>query len=90
MLTGLSQQGRARQGRRLVRRMAASWDGGNGETLERVGVGVRVGRAVGWEVAGVAGLLLRGGGAVVAPLRVYHDLRGAGGLGGSGGWRQGL
>lgn len=89
-LTGLSQQRRARKGRRLVRGMAAGWDGGNSKTLERVGVGVRVGRAVRGEVAGVAGFFFCGGGAVVAPLRVDHDLRGAGGLGGGGGWRQGL
>lgn len=70
--------------------MAAGWDGGNGETLERVGVGVRVGWPVWGEVAGVAGFFFCGGGAVVAPLRVDHDLRGAGGLGGGGGWGQGL
>lgn len=74
VLTSLSQQGRARQGRRLVRWMAAGWDGGYSKTLERVGMGVRVGRAVGWEVAGVAGFLFCGGGAMVAPLRVHHDL----------------
>lgn len=89
-LTGLSQQRRARQGRRLVRWMAAGWDGGNSKTLEWVGMGVRVGRTVGREVAGVAGFFFCGGGAVVAPLRVNHDLRRAGGLGGGGGWRQGL
>lgn len=70
--------------------MAAGWDGGNSKTLEWVGMGVRVSRAVGREVAGVAGFVVCGGGAVVAPLRVNHDLRGAGGLGGGGGWRQGL
>lgn len=70
--------------------MAAGRDGGDGKALEWVGVGVRVGRAVGGEVAGVAGFLFCGGGAVVAPLRVDHDLRGAGGLGGGGGWGQGL
>lgn len=53
-------------------------------------MGVRVGRAVWGQVAGVAGLLLCGGGAVVAPLGVGHDLRRAGGLGGGGGWREGL
>ena len=42
------------------------------------------------KVAGVAGLLLCGGGSVVAALRVGQDLRGAGGLGGGGGWREGL
>jgi len=55
-----------------------------------VGVGVRVGRAVGGQVAGVAALLLGGGGAVVAALGVGHDLRGAGRLGGGGGRREGL
>lgn len=45
---------------------------------------------MGGQVAGVAGLLLCGGGAVVAALGVGHDLRGAGGLGGGGGWREGL
>lgn len=89
-LTGLSQQRRARQGRRLVGWMAAGWDGGNSKTLEWVGMGMRVGRAVGGQVAGVAGFLFCGGGAVVAPLRVNHDLRGAGGLGGGGGRRRGL
>lgn len=90
LLTGLSQQGSAGQGGRLVRWMAGGWDGRYGEALEWVGVGVRVGRAVGGQVAGVAGLLLCGGGAVVAPLGVGHDLRRAGGLGGGGGWREGL
>lgn len=70
--------------------MAAGWHGGNSKTLEWVGMGVRVGRAVGGEVAGVAGFFFCGGGAVVASLRVDHDLRGAGGLGGGGGRRQGL
>lgn len=70
--------------------MAAAWDGGNSKTLERVGMGVRVGRAVGRKVAGVTGLLFCGGGAMVAPLGVNHDVRRAGGLRGGGGWRQGL
>lgn len=65
--------------------MAAGWDGGNSKTLERVGV--RVGRAVRGKVAGVTGFLFCGGGTMVAPLRVNHDLRRAGGLGGGGGWR---
>lgn len=42
------------------------------------------------QVTGVAGLLLCGGRAVVAALGVSHDLRGAGGLGGGGGWRERL
>lgn len=70
--------------------MACGRDCRYSEALERVGVGVRVGRAVGGQVAGVAGLLLCGGGAVVAALGVGKDLRGAGGLGGGGGWREGL
>lgn len=51
---------------------------------------MRVGRAVGGQVAGVAGLLLGGGGAVVAALGVDQDLRRAGDLGGGGGKRKGL
>lgn len=90
LLTGLSQQGSAGQGRRLVRWMAGGWDRRHGKALEWVRVGVRVGWAVGRQVAGVAGLLLSGGGAVVAPLGVDHDLRWAGGLRGGGGWREGL
>lgn len=86
----LSQQGSAGQGRRLIGWMAGGWDRRYCEALEWVGVGVWVGRAVGGQVAGVAGLLLCGGGAVVAALRVGHDLRGARGLGGSGGYREGL
>lgn len=70
--------------------MAEGWDGRHGEALERVGVGVRVGRAVGGQVAGVAGLLLGGGGAVVAALGVGQDLGRAGDLGGGGGGREGL
>lgn len=70
--------------------MAAAWDGGNSKTLERVGMGVWMGRAVGRKVAGITWLLLCGGGAMVAPLGVNHDLRRAGGLRGGGGWRQGL
>lgn len=70
--------------------MACGWDCRYSEALEWVRVGVRVGRAVGRQVAGVAGLLLSGGGAVVAPLGVGHDLRGAGGLRGGGGGREGL
>lgn len=89
-LTGLSQQGGAGQGGRLETRVAAGWDGGHGEALERVGVGVRVGWAVRRQVAGVAGLLLGGAGAMVAALGVGHDLRWAGGLGGGGGRREGL
>lgn len=42
------------------------------------------------QVARVAGLLLCGGGAVVAALGVSQNLGGAGGLGGGGGWREGL
>lgn len=45
---------------------------------------------MGGQVAGVAGLLFCGGGAVVAALWVGQDLRGAGDLGGGGGWREGL
>lgn len=70
--------------------MAAAWDGGNSKTLQWVGMGVRVGRAVGRKVAGVTGLLFGGGGAMVAALGVNHDLRRAGGLRGGGGWRLGL
>ena len=90
VLTGLSQQGSAGQGRRLVRWMTGGWDRRYGKALERVGMGVRVSWAVRGQVAGVAGLLLCGGGAVIAALGVGHDLRGAGGLGGGGGWREGL
>lgn len=70
--------------------MGAGWNGGHGEALEQVGVRVGVRGAVGGQVAGVAGFLLCGAGAVVAALRVGHDLRGAGGLGGGGGWWEGL
>lgn len=49
-------------------------DGGDGEALERVSVGVGVSRADGGQVAAVAGLLFCGGGAVVAALGVGHDL----------------
>lgn len=89
-LTALSEQGGAGQGGGVVRRVAESWDGGYGEALEWVGVGVRVGRAVGGQVAGVAGLLLGGGGAVVAALGVGQDLRRAGDLGGGDGRRKEL
>lgn len=90
LLTSLSKQGGAGQGRRLVRWMAAGWDCGYSKTLEWVGVGVRVGWAVWRQVTGVAGLLLCGGGAVVAAFKVGHDLRGAGGLGGGSSCRQRL
>lgn len=86
LLTGLSEQRSAGQGGRLVCCMTAGWDGGYGEALEWVGVSVRVGRAVWGQVAGVAGLLLCGAGAVVTALGVGQELRGAGGLGGGGGW----
>lgn len=43
VLTGLSEQGRAGQGRGLVRRVGGGWDRRYGEALEWVGVGVRVG-----------------------------------------------
>lgn len=85
-LTGLGEQGRARQSRRLVGWMAGDRDCRHSEALEWVGVSVRVGQAVRGQVAGVAGLLVCGGGAVVAALGVSQDLRGAGDLrGGSGG-----
>lgn len=70
--------------------MSAGRDGGHGEAFERVCVRVGVRGPVRRQVAGVAGLLLGGAGAVVAALRVGHDLRGAGGLGGGGGWWEGL
>lgn len=88
MLTSLSKQGGAGQRRGLVRGMARDRDRRYSKALEGVGVGVRW--AVWRQVAGVAGLFFRGGGAVVAALRVSHDLGGAGGLGGGGRWREGL
>lgn len=67
--------------------MAGDGDCRHGEALERVGVSVRVGRAVRGQVAGVAGLFVCGGGAVVAALGVSQDLRGAGDLrGGRSRW----
>lgn len=73
-LTSLSQQRRAGQGWRLVRWVAAARDCRYSKALEWMGVGVWVGRAMWGQVARVAGLLLCGGGAMVASLGVGHDL----------------
>lgn len=70
--------------------MAGDRDRRHGEALEGVCVGMRVGWPMWRQVAGVAGLFLGGGGAVVATLWVSHDLGGAGDLGGGGRRREGL